>query len=275
MPVVDTAPKGAMVAEFGSQPELPYTSPKLRRDSEHCSSEEWHVECYRQDWLWVGLLAGTVPIRVAGFVLLAACGAFCQQLSSRVAPSSLPDAPSSTSRTDGGQMFTGAVGSPRPITSDLDVAGDPSLGSIARRAPTGFALIHRAAPVQETSGDFFDKYLYPTLLKRNLSYHPSTSTSFVGRTMYAASRIFVTRDDSGRGRVNTPYFVGVLASAAIHMANRPSWNRSASTPFSDFGSTIGNDAGMNLLHEFRPGLEQLMKSHAPRFVAKIEERVAR
>jgi hypothetical protein len=32
---------------------------------------------------------------------------------------------------------------------------------------------------------------------------------------------------------------------------------------------------MNLLHEFRPGLEQLMKNHAPRFVTKIEERVGR
>jgi hypothetical protein len=220
-------------------------------------------------------MAGTAPIRVACFMLLAACGAFCQQLSSRVASSSLPDAPSAASRTDLGQMFTGAVGSPRLITSDLDVAGEPSLASIARRAPSGFALIHSAEPVQKTSGDFFDRYLYPTLLKRNLRYHPSTSTSLVGRTMYAASRIFVTRDDSGRGRVNTPYFVGVLTSAAIHMANRPSWNRSAATPFSDFGSTIGNDAGMNLLHEFRPGLEQLMKNHAPRFVTKIEERVAR
>ena len=93
--------------------------------------------------------------------------------------------------------------------------------------------------------------------------------------MYAASRIFVTRDESGRGRVNTSYFVAVMSTAAIHMANRPYYRRSASAPFSDFGSTVGNDAGMNLLHEFRPGLEQLMKNHAPRFVTQIEERVGR
>jgi hypothetical protein len=222
-------------------------------------------------------MAGTVPIRVTGFVLLAAGGAFCQQLPSKASSSSLPDAPSAvaSARMDSGQMLTGAGGPPRAITTDLNVTRESDAGKIFRPAQTTFSLAHNAQPGQKTSRDFFDKYLYPTLLKRNPGYHPSTSDSLIGRTMYAASRIFVTRDDSGRGRVNTPYFLGVLTSAAIHMANRPSWNRSASTPFSDFGSTVGNDAGMNLLHEFRPGLEQLMKSHAPRFVTKIEERVSR
>ena len=161
------------------------------------------------------------------------------------------------------------------MTTNWIVPRESALGNIARPVQTSFALVNNAQPAQKTSGDFFDKYLYPTLLKRNLSYHPSSSNSLVGRSIYAASRIFVTRDDTGRGKVNTTYFLGVLTSAAVHMANRPSWNRSASTPFSDFGSTVGNDAGMNLLHEFRPGLEQLMKDHAPRFVTKIEERVGR
>jgi hypothetical protein len=222
-------------------------------------------------------MAGTVPIRVACFVLLAACEAFCQELSSKAAPNSLPNAPSAVALAwaDSGEVFTRAVNSPRAIPTDLNVTREPALGNIARLAQTSFALVHNAQPAPKNSGDFFDKHLYPTLLKRNLSYHPSSSTSLIGRSAYAASRIFVTRDDSGRGKVNTPYFLGVLTSAAVHMANRPSWNRSASTPFSDFGSTVGNDAGMNLLHEFRPGLEQLMKSHAPRFVTKIEERVGR
>lgn len=222
-------------------------------------------------------MAVTVPIRVAGFILLAACGAFCQQMPSKAVSSSLPDAPSvvASALAESGHTFTGAVGSPQAATTDLNVTHQSALGNIARPSWTSFALVHDAQPAQKTSGDLFDKYLYPTLLKRNLSYHPSSSDSLMGRAVYAASRIFVTRDDSGKGRVNTSYFLGVLTSAAVHMANRPSWNRSASTPFSDFGSTVGNDAGMNLLHEFRPGLEQLMKSHAPRFVTRIEERVGR
>jgi len=225
-------------------------------------------------------MAGTVPIRVAGFVLLAACGAFCQELSSKAASNSLPDAPSAMASVgaESGKMVTGAAGSFSAIIRDLrdlNVTRESDVGNIARSAQARFALIQNAAVPQKPSSDFFDKYLYPTLLKQNLNYHPSTSESVMGRAAYAASRIFVTRDDSGRGQVNTSYFLGVLTSAALHMANRPSWNRSASTPFSDFGSTVGNDAGMNLLHEFRPGLEQLMKSHTPRFVTRIEERVGR
>jgi hypothetical protein len=147
-------------------------------------------------------------------------------------------------------------------------------GSDGAGARTGFGLIYREQPAQkESSGRLLEKYLYPSLLKRNLNYRPSSSSSLMGRAGYAASRIFISHDDSGRGRVNTSYFLGVLTSAVVHTAYRPYWNRPASAPFSDFGSRIGNDAGMNLLQEFRPGLQQLLKSHAPRFVSKIEERI--
>ncbi|MGA7170621.1 MAG: hypothetical protein WBX08_15810, partial [Candidatus Sulfotelmatobacter sp.] len=72
---------------------------------------------------------------------------------------------------------------------------------------------------------------------------------------------------------NTSYLVRVLASAAADTASRPYWRRSVGEPFSDLGSTVGNDAGTNLWHEFRPGIEQVMKSHTPRFVSRIEEHI--
>jgi hypothetical protein len=40
-----------------------------------------------------------------------------------------------------------------------------------------------------------------------------------------------------------------------------------------FASTIGSDAGINLLHEFGPGIRQIVKRRAPKFVSKIEERM--
>lgn len=161
------------------------------------------------------------------------------------------------------------------LAGGTDLTLQPQMGNMARPSGSGFETAYGAEPAAKKSDTLFDKYLYPALLKRNLNYHPSTSDSLKGRALYAASRILVTHDESGRGKVNTSYFIGVLSAAALHMANRPSWNRSAATPFSDFGSTIGNDAGMNLLHEFRPGLEELLKSHTPRFVSKIESRLDR
>jgi hypothetical protein len=91
----------------------------------------------------------------------------------------------------------------------------------------------------------------------------------MGRASDAASRIFVTRDDSGKARLNTSYFLGVLASVAIHTAYRPYWTRSTSATFNNFGSTIGSDAGLNVFHEFQPGILQMVKGHTPKFVFRI------
>ena len=91
--------------------------------------------------------------------------------------------------------------------------------------------------------------------------------------MYAASRTVITRNDSGKTTLNTSYFLGVLTSVAIATAYRPYWTRSTSATFKTFGSTIGSDAGINVLHEFEPGIRQLVNGHAPRFVSRIEERI--
>ncbi|HTU42297.1 MAG TPA: hypothetical protein VMF10_11360 [Candidatus Aquilonibacter sp.] len=97
----------------------------------------------------------------------------------------------------------------------------------------------------------------------------------MARAASAALGTFFRRDPSGQTRLKTSYVLGVLTSALIHTAYRPYWNRPVSAPFSDFGSRVGNDAGMNLLHEFRPGLEELMKSHTPKFLSRIAASVER
>jgi hypothetical protein len=215
-----------------------------------------------------------IPIRVISFLLLAACAALCQQLQEKPASSSLPDAPSVQASAEP-DTFRALAASPwtlGAVGADGRLTRASQLANATRSAQPGFALLDPVEPVQKVSGDFFDKHLYPSLLERRLNYHPACSDSLMGRATYAASRIFVTRDDSGKDRLNTSYFLGVLTSAVIHTAYRPYWRRSPSQPFNDFGSTIGNDAGMNLFHEFGPGLQQLMKNHAPKFVSRIEER---
>ncbi len=97
----------------------------------------------------------------------------------------------------------------------------------------------------------------------------------MGRATDAAARIFVTQDESGRRRLNTSYFVGVLTSMAVHNASRPYWARSNSIAIGDFGATVGNDAGMNLMHEFGPELRQAVAGHMPSFVFRFEKRIVR
>ena len=140
--------------------------------------------------------------------------------------------------------------------------GETELGHVTSGLLANFTDPHKAASAQKKSGTFFGRYLYPSLLKLKLPYHPSTSGSLMGRAAYAVSNIFVTRDESGKGRLNASYFLGVLVLVAAHTARRPYWARSSSATFNNFGSTIGSDAGMNLFHEFEPGMRQMVKGHA-------------
>ena len=211
-----------------------------------------------------------VLIRATVFLCSSACSVLAQQIRQNPSWNSLPDAPSANvSRMLVDEthlsLVSGGVG-----TGEVEM-GLVNGGQIAL---TSFDSLNKQDPAREDSNDPIERYLYSKLRKRNPSYHSSMSGSFIGRASYAASSIFVTQDESGRSKLNTSYFVGVLSSAFVHTAYRPYWRRSVSEPFSDFGSNIGSDAGMNFLHEFGPGIEHMMKSHAPRLISKIEQSIS-
>ena len=238
------------------------------------------------------------PIRVMSFFLLAACAVLGQserpfadllqwdrsnslevQHQEMQAWRSLPDAPSVQPSIQAANFRTFVEEARSPVypgTTRINagVTSETELGHVTSGLPGSFTDPHKAVFAQKKSGTFFGKYVYPSLLKRKLRYHPSTSGSFMGRATYAVSHIFVTRDESGKGRLNTSYFLEVLTLVAAHTAHRPYWARSSSATFNNFGSTIGSDAGMNLFHEFEPGMRQMAKGHTPKFVSRIEGRIA-
>ena len=242
----------------------------------------------------------TAPIRVISFLLAAACGALCQSeppspvllqglhfdgsksseihIQEMQTWRSLPDAPSVQPLTQAEKFRTFVDEARSPLTLgavgvNAGVMRETELEHFTPGPQPSFAALYRVALIQKESSAFFGKYLYPSLLKQDPRYYPSTSASFMGRASYAASRIFITRDDSGKKRLNTSYFLGVLTSVAIATAYRPYWARSTSATFNNFGTTIGSDAGINILHEFGPGIRQMVKAHTPKFVFRIEERI--
>jgi hypothetical protein len=200
---------------------------------------------------------------VGFFWLLATCGGACQDGSQ-----SLPDAPSAQAVTGSSVSNRFEVG---PRSFDL-TSGATGGADVWRRS--AFVSPDKGRSNPERSDLFLGKYLNPSVPRRGSIDHPSESGTTIGRATNAAARIFFTRDESGRDRVNTSYFLRALTTVAASTASRPYWRRSATEPISAFGSTVGNDAGMNLLHEFQPGIQHLVISHAPKFVVKmIGERI--
>jgi len=239
-------------------------------------------------------------ICVISFVLLVACGALCQsegaskdlfqgtgsnslgtQREEMRTWESLPDTPSTVQPPTQAEKFqTFAYEARLPLAKRVAaITSNARRGTDLRHVTPlpqlGLIPSDELRLTQEESSNFVLKYLSPPLVKRSTLYHPSTSNTLMGRATYAVSHLLVTRDDSGRRRLNASYFLGVLSLVAVHNARRPFWARSASAPFNDFGSTIGNDAGINLFHEFEPGIRQMVRGHTPRFALNIEERTTR
>ena len=242
----------------------------------------------------------TAVTRIISFLALAACGAWCQseslpaglpqelqfygssvpeaqsqELRSQI---SLPDAPSvqPPSRSDKFHVFLDEARSPLTLGAvgiNAHLMREAELQHVTPGPQPSFTDVYKVVLIQKESSAFFGKYLYPALLNQDPRYQPSASDSFLGRATYAASRLIITRNDSGKTTFNTSYFLGLLTSVAIATAYRPYGARSPSETFKTLGSTIGSDAGMNLWHEFGPGIRQMLNRHAPKFVSRIEERI--
>jgi hypothetical protein len=205
-------------------------------------------------------------LRVACFCLLAACGAVCQSEPQSTSSKALPDAPSAC--VSAKALSFRRVGD----GASTRLGAGPDLEHFTP-GPRSAAFLYQAVPDYRQSDVFFFKHLYPSSLEPNLRYRASASNSLMGRATDAASRIFVARDGSGKRRFNTSYLLQVATAVAAHSASRTYRARSGTAPLGDLGSTVGNDAGMNLLHEFGPAVRKMATGHLPEFVSRIEERI--
>ncbi len=118
-----------------------------------------------------------------------------------------------------------------------------------------FAKGFGAAVGQRETSLFLSRYLIPTVFHQDPRYFPAAEgTSTMHRAAYAASRVLLTRSDSGHQTWNASYILGNLGSAGI--ANLYINNRDAGTIFSDFAVGMGTDAGYNVLREFWPAMRK-------------------
>jgi hypothetical protein len=178
----------------------------------------------------------------------------------------LPNAPSARPLTDREKFEVFADDARSPLTflsAGVSAGYNTAANRVYGSGWNGFGRNYAAAVAEHQTANFFGKYLFPTLLSQDPRYHPSEKDGFWSRSTYAATRVLITRRDNGQKTINSSYLLGVLVSSAIAASYQPVRRTSGQT-LADFGSTVGGDAGMNILKEFWPQLRSTLRPMAPK-----------
>jgi hypothetical protein len=97
--------------------------------------------------------------------------------------------------------------------------------------------------------------LFPVLLHQDPRYFRRGVGSTRSRLVYAMSRLFITRGDSGRSQFNYSEVIGAATSVAISNAYYPD-GRTVGNNVTRYTEQLGFDAASNVLKEFWPSLKR-------------------
>lgn len=100
-----------------------------------------------------------------------------------------------------------------------------------------------AAALRDMSEDFFSTSVMATALHEDPRYYRMGRDHSIGRrVLYAATRVLITRTDSGKATPNFALITGNLEGAALTNAYYPPLNHGVSQTMLIFGSSLGGSA---------------------------------
>lgn len=120
----------------------------------------------------------------------------------------------------------------------------------------GYGKRYGAGFADGLSDGLFVTGVYPSLLHQDPRYYRLGDGGFSRRTWYAASRILVTRQDSGRKQFNFSEVLGSFSSSTLAMTYYPASQRDVSDVLERAAVQFAFDAGFNVLKEFYPEIER-------------------
>ena len=103
---------------------------------------------------------------------------------------------------------------------------------------------------------FFQRFLFPTLLKQDPRYFRNPGLPPFQRALYAMSRVLITRTDSGGQTFNSSRILSIAATRAVADLYVPGERQGMRPIGSCVSFTLLRDAGMNLVHEFWPDVRR-------------------
>jgi hypothetical protein len=135
----------------------------------------------------------------------------------------------------------------------------------------GYAKRYGAAFADQVDGNLMVGGVFPTILKTDPRYFRMGKGRISHRFLYAASRVFVTRRDSGRSMFNIPEFAGNATAIAISNFYYPEEDRGFDSSLSGWTVQMGIDAFGNELKEFWPDVHHYLQNRHARKLQKKEE----
>jgi hypothetical protein len=120
----------------------------------------------------------------------------------------------------------------------------------------GYGKRYGAGFADGLSAGIFVTGVFPSLLHEDPRYYRMASGGFKPRFGYAATRVLVTRRDSGRKAFNFSELLGSFSSSALAMTYYPSQERNFSKVAERAGIQFAFDAGFDVLKEFYPEIER-------------------
>jgi hypothetical protein len=120
----------------------------------------------------------------------------------------------------------------------------------------GYAKRYAGAFADSAVGNYLTEGLFPVVLHQDPRFFRAgpAGGGFWKRVGYSASRVVVTRGDSGKAQFNFSEIVGNGAAASIASVYYPKADRNAEDVLNRWAINVCSDASFNVLREFWPDM---------------------
>ena len=120
----------------------------------------------------------------------------------------------------------------------------------------GYGKSYAAGFANQAIGTVMTGAAFPALLRQDPRYFQRNRGGFLSRFVYAGSRIFVARGDSGKSQFNYSEFAGNATAAALSNLYEPASSRTLSSGLTTWETQIAVDAIGYEAKEFWPDLRR-------------------
>ncbi len=147
-------------------------------------------------------------------------------------------------------LFAGALAGVRQAQRQ-----DPEFGN----GPAGYGRYFWRSFADQAVGNYFTEAIFASVTREDPRYYTLARGGIWHRTVYAFSRILITKNDSGSTGFNYSEIIGNGVAAGIGNLYYPAQDRTLRTTGVNWGEQVLADGIANVVKEFWPDLHDFMR----------------